>query len=168
VTASWKDLCHSFQIRKSHDRAVKVLRRCVLRLWDVRKRGQNRTAKFALIDPITRLFRRLIRFCKFIFGGADERDSTKHVQLVKRGDIFDSLAFWPRVSDQLQSPNPSPSIFWLAIHSEHQETVMKNYVPAYRDHALSRWHISKSSIILMTTKASIWSKKFANKNLCQR
>lgn len=58
----------------------------------VGERGQNRTAKFALIESITRLFRRLIRFRKFIFGGAGERDSTKHVQLVKRGDIFDSLA----------------------------------------------------------------------------
>lgn len=93
MMANRRDLCH---FTKSPDRAVKVLRRCVLRLWGVRERGQNRTAKFALIDSITRLFRRLIRFRKFIFGGADEHDSTRHVQLVKRGDIFDSLASWSR------------------------------------------------------------------------
>lgn len=88
---------------KSHDRAVKVLRQCVLRLWGIRERGQNRTAKFALIDSITRLFRHLIRFCKFIFGGADERDSTKHVQLVKRYFRFSRFLAAFRSRQTLQS-----------------------------------------------------------------
>lgn len=59
------------QIRsdKCRDRIVKVLRRCVLRPLRILAYEAER-AKFPLIDPITRLFRPLIRFRKFIFGRA--------------------------------------------------------------------------------------------------
>lgn len=113
-------------------------------------RERNRTTKFALIDSITRLFQRLIRFRKFIFGSANGRDSAGHVLLVTRGNIFDSLASRPCFSRQThlhQFPD-SPCI-------RNIRKQLWNYMPTYRDRASPRKQFSKQTFIPTASVHSI-------------